>query len=78
MGLITEIGTVTRALPNEDGLSIKLQSQTGAHELEVPANRPELIEAARDARMTGEEVLVRRTADGMVVALQPNVIGVAA
>lgn len=78
MALFAHIGVVTRALPTEEGVEIKLQCESGSHILDVPANRPELVEAARLARMSGETMLVRRTETGMVVALQSNVVVAAA
>lgn len=78
MALYAKIGIITRALPTEEGIEVKMQCEDGAHILDVPANRPELIQAARDARMGGTETIIRHTEGGMVVALQPNSIGIAA
>lgn len=74
MSLYAEIGTVVRALPTEDGLEIKLQKRDGSTMLLVPADRPELVAEARAARMSGEEVSLRRTERGMVVALNYSAI----
>ena len=74
MSLYAEIGTIVRALPNEDGMQIKLQTPTGSRIMHVPANRPELVSEAREARMSGVEVMVRRTEHDMVVALRPNTL----
>ncbi len=69
--LITEIGIIVRALPIEDGLSIKmLLKDGGVSLLHIPAARPEFMQFARQARIDETEVLVRRTQDGDVVALQ--------
>ena len=73
MSLFVEIGTITRALPSAEGLDIKLQTQSGAIQCEIHSSRPDLIEIARQARMTGSEMMLRRTDTGMVVALQPNI-----
>jgi hypothetical protein len=74
MSLYAEIGTVVRALPTDDGLEIKLQKRDGSTMLLVPADRPELVAEARAARMSGEEVSLRRTDRGLVVALNYSAI----
>ena len=77
--LITEIGIIVRALPIEDGLSIKMLIKDGGVSLlHIPAARPEFIAFARQARVDETEVLVRRTSEGDVVALQSAEIANAA
>lgn len=78
MSLYVEIGAITRALPSPDGLNVKLQTQEGAIQCEIHSSRPDLIEIATQARMTGAEIMLRRTEAGIVVALQPNIRDVAA
>ena len=79
MGLHLESGTVTRALPSTTGLDLKLQRGDGTTtDLEIPANRPDLVDAARSARMSGCGVTLRRTDSGMVVSLTIGEISIAA
>lgn len=78
MSIHTEIGTIVRTLPEGEDLHIKLSTANGSMMLEVPSDRPELIDEARAARVSGEEMRIRRTGSGLVVALQPNRIARAA
>lgn len=79
MGLHLETGTITRALPSTIGLNLKLQRGDGSTaDLDVPANRPDLVDAARAARMSGRQVTLRRTDAGMVVTLTIGEISIAA
>lgn len=71
MSLNTSIGIIVRALPISTGLEIKLlRKEDGAVTLIVPATRQDIIDTARSARMTGEEMLVRHTDSGLAVAVQ--------
>ena len=78
MSIYTSIGRIVRALPRDEALDIKLQTPTGSLSLEVPSDRPELMEEARSARVSETEVRVRHTGGGLVVALQANDIARAA
>lgn len=79
MSLITNTGIITRALPIATGLEIKLLCKGGGTvTLEIAGRNGDLIDVARNARMSGEEMLVRHTYAGMAVAVQSTAMPMAA
>lgn len=63
-------GTVTRALPDADGLEIKVSSKEGALALTVPSSRGDLIHILRSARMSDEPITIRYNADDVVIGTE--------
>jgi hypothetical protein len=77
MSIISHIGLISRALPIDGNMSLKLNTEHGAVICEIPSNRPELIERARQARMNEAEVLIR-VMDDMVLAIEDPAVDKAA